>query len=128
MDKTDEQWKQELTPAQYAALREAATEQPFTGKLLNNKAEGTYACGACKQPLFSSQTKFESGNGWPSFYDVIAAGAVKIVHDYSYGMERLEVVCTTCGGHLGHLFDDAQDQPTGKRYCINSASLDFRKK
>lgn len=124
----DNDWKTKLTPEQYAVLRNKATEAPFTGKLLHNKEQGMYVCAACGAELFSSDTKFDSGSGWPSFYDVIKTGAVKLLPDSSHGMERTEVVCSNCGGHLGHLFDDAYDQPTGQRYCINSVSLDFMPK
>lgn len=127
MTKNDK-WKDKLTPEQYRVLREKGTEAPFTGALLNNKADGMYQCAACKAPLFSSEHKFDSGSGWPSFYDVVSKGNVKLLSDNSLGMQRTEVVCATCGGHLGHLFDDAHDQPTGQRYCINSAALDFKKK
>ncbi len=119
-------WEQKLTPEQYEVLRNKATEAPFTGKFLHNKEQGMYTCAACGAALFSSSTKFDSGSGWPSFYDVAKSGAVKLVSDASHGMQRTEVVCANCGGHLGHLFDDAYDQPTGQRYCINSVSLDFK--
>ena len=122
----DVDWKQKLTTEQYDVLRNKATEAPFTGKLLNNKEKGSYVCAACGTELFKSDTKFDSGSGWPSFYDVAKTGAVKLVDDSSHGMQRTEVVCATCGGHLGHLFDDAYDQPTGQRYCINSVSLNFK--
>lgn len=128
MQKNDAEWRQELTPEQYEVLRNKATEEPFTGKFLHNKDSGTYVCVACGNELFSSDTKFESGSGWPSFYDVAKSGVVKLVPDSSHGMERTEVVCANCGSHLGHLFDDAYDQPTGQRYCINSMALDFIKK
>lgn len=123
--KTDDEWKKELSPERYEVLRNKATEAPFTGKFLHNKESGMYVCGACGQELFASGTKFESGSGWPSFYDVAKSSAVKLVSDSSHGMERTEVVCGNCGSHLGHLFDDAYDQPTGQRYCINSAALNF---
>lgn len=127
MDKhlTDEDFKKKLTPEQYKILREKATETPFTGKFLNNKQTGMYTCLACGANLFSSETKFDSGSGWPSFYDVAKSGAVKLVDDSSHGMSRTEATCANCGSHLGHVFDDAVDQPTGQRFCINSASLDF---
>lgn len=118
--------KSHLTDEQKRVLFEKATEAPFTGKFLHNKEAGMYTCAACGAELFSSGTKFDSGSGWPSFYDVAKTGAVKLQDDDSHGMHRVEVVCSNCGGHLGHLFDDAYDQPTGKRYCINSCALDFR--
>ncbi len=127
MQKSNDAWKAELTPEQYAVLRQKATEAPFTGKFLHNKDEGIYTCGACGATLFRSDTKFDSGSGWPSFYDVATSGAVKLVPDNSHGMERTEVVCANCDSHLGHLFDDAYDQPGGQRYCINSAALEFNK-
>lgn len=128
VEHTEEEWRKLLTPDQYAILREKATEVPFTGKFLHNKTEGTYVCMACGNPLFSSDTKFDSGSGWPSFYDVINQGAVTLHHDTSHGMDRIEVICASCGSHLGHVFDDAYDQPGGQRYCINSAALNFTNK
>jgi peptide-methionine (R)-S-oxide reductase len=124
--KTDDEWRQQLTPTQYAVTRQAATERPFTGEYVHNHADGTYACVACGQPLFSSDTKFESGSGWPSFWEVIEQGNVELIEDYSHGMHRVEVVCSRCGSHLGHLFDDGPEETTGLRYCINSAALSFQ--
>jgi peptide-methionine (R)-S-oxide reductase len=126
--KTDIEWKQELTPQQYAVTRQQATERPFTGEYVHNKEAGTYNCVACGQPLFASDTKFESGSGWPSFWDVIEQGNVELKEDYSHGMHRVEAVCSNCGSHLGHVFDDGPRETTGQRYCINSASLAFTKK
>lgn len=126
MNLTEEEWRQRLKPEQYRVLRQKATEAPFSGKLLHNKDDGVYTCAACGTPLFASDTKFDSGSGWPSFYDVANSDNVELVQDTSHGMERTEVVCKTCGGHLGHLFADAYDQPTGQRYCINSCSLEFK--
>lgn len=126
MKLSDSEWKSKLTPEQYHVLREKGTETPFTGKLLQNHETGMYVCGACGQPLFSSGTKFDSGSGWPSFYDVATKGAVKLTTDTSLGMERTEVTCANCGSHLGHLFNDAPQQPTGQRFCINSVALDFK--
>jgi len=125
---TDEELKKKLTPEQYHVLVEKGTEAPFTGELLENKQDGMYVCAACGQPLFGSDTKFDSGSGWPSFYDVAKTGSVELRDDNSHGMHRTEVVCGNCGRHLGHLFDDAYSQPTGQRYCINSLSLDFMPK
>lgn len=122
---SDDQLKKKLTPDQYRILREKGTEAPFSGKLLHNKDKGTYVCPVCGSTLFNSETKFDSGSGWPSFYDVASTGAVKLVEDHSHGMQRVEAVCAKCGSHLGHAFNDAHDQPTGTRYCINSASLKF---
>ncbi len=128
MDLTDDEWKKKLTPEQYAVLRKKATEAPFTGKLLENHDTGEYKCAACGNVVFKSNTKFESGSGWPSFYDPANTEAVKLIPDDSLGAHRTEVVCANCGSHLGHVFDDAYDQPTGQRFCINSAALDFEKK
>jgi len=113
-----------LTPIQYAVTQEASTEPPFTGAYWDHHGEGTYRCVVCHEPLFDSGTKFESGTGWPSFYDVAANGRVTTKEDRSLGMRRIEVNCGTCGAHLGHLFPDGP-RPTGMRYCINSAALDF---
>lgn len=123
----EDDFKKRLTPEQYGVLRERGTEAPFTGKLLNNKENGTYACGACAAALFSSSAKFDSGSGWPSFYEVATSGAVKVVDDSSHGMSRTEATCANCGSHLGHVFDDAPSTPTGQRFCINSAALEFLK-
>lgn len=116
--------KSRLTPIQYAVTQEAATERPFTGAYWDNHADGVYRCVVCHAPLFDAGQKFESGTGWPSFYDVMENGRVTTLADRSMGMERIEVRCASCGAHLGHLFPDGP-RPTGLRYCINSAALDF---
>src|SRR5918999_1021216 len=125
IDKTEEQWREELTPEQYEILRGKGTEAPFTGKYVHTKDDGVYRCGACGAELFSSGTKFDSGSGWPSFTEPANRANVELHPDTSHGMVRTEVTCARCGGHLGHVFDDAPDQPTGLRYCINSVSLGF---
>lgn len=125
---SDDEWKQKLTPEQYATLRQKATEAPGTGKLLYNKATGDYTCAGCGTVVFQSDTKFDSDCGWPSFYDVADTEAVRLVEDTSLGMHRVEVLCANCDGHLGHVFHDAPDQPTGLRFCINSAALNFKEK
>ncbi len=125
--KTEEEWRKELTPQQYHILREKGTEPPFTGALYQNHADGMYHCAACNAALFPSDTKFESGSGWPSFWLPLSSEAVKTHEDSSHGMHRVEVTCAQCGGHLGHVFPDGP-RPTGLRYCINSASLTFEPK
>lgn len=126
MEKTDAEWKEQLTPDQYAVMRQKATEPPFSGTLLHNKQTGDYRCAACGAKLFDSGHKFDSGSGWPSFYDVANTKALKLEEDSSGGMRRVEVMCAHCGGHLGHVFHDAPEQPTGLRFCINSCALDFK--
>ena len=122
--KTDEEWRRELDSDRYAILRQAATEPAWSGELLVNHEDGVYRCGACGAELFRSDTKFESGSGWPSFFAPIEEGAVELVEDTSHGMRRIEVRCGTCDSHLGHVFPDGP-APTGQRYCINSLALEF---
>ncbi|KKT81252.1 MAG: peptide-methionine (R)-S-oxide reductase [Candidatus Yanofskybacteria bacterium RIFCSPHIGHO2_02_FULL_44_12b] len=122
----DEEWKNKLTPEQYRVLRERGTEAPFTGKYYSSKEIGVYRCAACGQELFSSETKFDSGTGWPSFTDPMNLKNIELKEDDSLGMRRTEVLCKKCGSHLGHVFDDGPRDKGGKRYCINSCSLDFK--
>ena len=124
---TEAQWRQRLSPEAYHILREKGTERAFTGTLLKEQREGVYTCGACALPLFESKAKFNSGTGWPSFYQPLTKQAVRDLLDKSHGMERTEVVCGRCGGHLGHVFEDGP-RPTGLRYCINSLALGFEPK
>ena len=124
-EKSESEWRAELSADQYAVLREAATERPWTGELLDESRAGLYACAACGNELFKSGTKFDSHCGWPSFYESIRPEAVELIEDRSHGMVRTEVRCATCGSHLGHVFPDGFGTPTGDRYCMNSLSLDF---
>jgi peptide-methionine (R)-S-oxide reductase len=126
VQKTDEQWKEELSPEEYAVLRKAGTERPWTGELLEEKRIGTYSCRACGHELFTSETKFDSHCGWPSFYQPKEGDAVELIEDRTLGMVRTEVRCANCGSHLGHVFDDSPQTPTGDRYCMNSVSLSFK--
>jgi peptide-methionine (R)-S-oxide reductase len=126
MSENEDKWKLTLSPEQYKVLRECGTEPPFTGKYVNHKENGVYVCAGCGNELFSSETKYESGSGWPSFWDQVSEDSIERKEDNSLWMKRIEIVCKKCGGHLGHVFDDGPN-PTGLRYCINSLSLDFKK-
>lgn len=128
IEKSEEEWKKQLDEEAYRVLRQKGTERPFSGKYYYQNDAGIYVCRGCGAPLFTSETKFDAGCGWPSFYQPITPDAIIEQSDLSHGMIRTEVICAKCGGHLGHVFDDAPDQPTGLRYCINSVSLDFEKK
>ena len=125
VEKTDAEWRAELDPDRYRVLRQAATERAWTGELLDEARAGLYTCAACGAELFRSGTKFDSGCGWPSFYDAVNPAAVELIEDSTLGMVRVEVRCATCGSHLGHVFDDGYGTPTGLRYCMNSLSLGF---
>ena len=122
---SEEEWKKRLSEKRFEVLRMKGTDMPFTGDLLHNKKNGTYNCGGCGLELFSSDTKFDSGSGWPSFFDVLDRGRIELIEDRTHDMVRTEVVCARCGGHLGHVFDDGP-KPTGLRYCVNSSSIDFK--
>jgi len=124
---TEKEWKKKLTPEQYHILREKGTEAPFSGKYDKHFAKGSYTCAGCGEKLFSSETKYDSACGWPSFWDAIDKSKIELHKDTSHGMIRTEVVCKKCGGHLGHVFDDGPQEKTGKRYCLSSAALDFSK-
>ena len=124
--KSDAEWREQLSRDEYQVLRKAGTEAPFVGEYTDTKTEGVYRCRACQAELFRSDTKFESGTGWPSFWEPIASDAVELHEDRSYGMRRVEVNCARCGSHLGHVFDDGP-RPTGQRYCMNSCALDLER-
>lgn len=126
VEHTDEEWRERLTPEQYRVLREQGTERPFTGEYDDHFEPGVYSCAACGQELFESETKFHSGCGWPAFYAAKAGDRVNLHRDTSHGMVRTEVTCARCNSHLGHIFDDAPQTPTGQRYCINSVCLTFQ--
>ena len=127
IEKTDEEWRAQLDPVRYHVLRESGTERAFTGEFWEHKEDGTYTCAGCGTVLFGSDTKFESDCGWPSFYESVS-DTIEFIEDNKHGMSRTDVRCKKCGGHLGHIFNDAPQTPTGQRYCINSASLEFVKK
>ena len=126
--KTDAEWRESLSEPEFKVLREAATERAWSGALLDEKRDGVFVCRACGSDLFRSTSKFESGSGWPSFFEPVSPDAVELKTDRAFGMVRTEVLCASCGSHLGHLFDDAPQTPTGDRYCMNSLSLDFEEK
>jgi peptide-methionine (R)-S-oxide reductase len=129
VDKTEDQWRDELSPAEYHVLREAGTERPFTGEYTDTKTEGVYACRACGTELFTSDTKFDSHCGWPSFYTPLAEDRVEYIEDRSLGMKRVEVRCASCGSHLGHVFEgEGYNTPTDQRFCVNSISMTLRPK
>jgi peptide-methionine (R)-S-oxide reductase len=127
VQKTEAEWRELLTPEQFHVMREGGTDRPFTGALVNNHDDGIYHCGACNAPLFTSDKKFESGSGWPSFWNPVSADAIETIEDNSLGMRRTEARCAKCGAHLGHVFPDGP-KPSGLRYCMNSTSLGFEKK
>ena len=125
ISKSDQEWREQLSSQEYAVLRQAGTERAWTGELLDEKRAGVYRCRACSAELFRSDTKFDSHCGWPSFYSPLAGDTVELIEDRSLGMARTEVRCAACGSHLGHVFDDAPQTPTGDRFCMNSVSLTF---
>lgn len=127
LHKSEEEWKRELTPEQYAILREKGTEAPGTGEYVDTDEKGMYHCAACGAELFSSETKYHSGSGWPSFWEAVNPEAIEKHPDTSLGMQRTEITCARCGSHLGHIFDDGPSDKTGKRFCVNSASLKLKK-
>ncbi len=127
LNTSEKEWKLKLSPEQYKVLRQCGTEPPFSGKYVNHKEDGTYVCAGCGNELFASDTKYDSRSGWPAFWNKVSEDSVDIKEDRSLGMKRIEVLCKKCGGHLGHVFEDGPE-PTGLRYCINSAALDFKEK